>query len=78
MSFTLGDFLRQPLPPARPEPPKDDPARCPRTGKVRHRTRDAASAHVLDLRRNDDDGQSERLRPYRCYSCGDFHVGHTE
>jgi hypothetical protein len=39
-------------------------------GKTRHETREAARAHLLELRR------PWTLNVYPCRYCGGFHVGH--
>lgn len=45
---------------------------CP-TGKVRHRTREAALRHMAALVAKDG---STRLNVYPCRKCGRWHVGH--
>ena len=46
-------------------------ALCPRTNKVRHVNRRHAEQRMATLR---DD---ELMNVYRCWHCGDWHVGHV-
>lgn len=73
MSFTIGDFLKAPLPagPLRQEAP--GPGKCPRTGKIQHATRHAALRQLATLQDQDD----ELMNTYKCSGCGCWHVGHV-
>lgn len=72
MTFRLVDLLRN-----RPRTVPADPpqkASCPRTDKIRYRYREDARSELANLQARDL--QPERLVVYRCWSCGDFHIGH--
>lgn len=55
------------------------PATCPATGKRRHGGYVSALRHIRGLRKRRllrPDECRCKLRPYRCDSCGGYHVGH--
>lgn len=45
-------------------------------GKQVHQTRAKAIQHVVNLKRNRDDGGE--LRAYYCINCKGYHVGHQD
>lgn len=73
--FKLGEFFPQHVVRAAQQA-RASPETCPRTGKVRHKGRRDAEAHLAQLVAADD-RHADRLKPYRCWSCGDWHVGHV-
>lgn len=45
---------------------------CSKTGKTRHKNRKQALDHLHRLKKQDGDLMSV----YRCWHCGDYHLGH--
>lgn len=46
------------------------------TDKVWHETRTAANRAAAKMRAKSTKGDTARLRPYRCATCGLWHIGH--
>lgn len=68
------DRRRRQVPKRRPKPKAV--GRCPRTGKVKHRTA-AAAAAVMAAMLATNNPRHGTLNVYACPHCSEWHVGHS-